>query len=824
MSDQPDYALAPFFKPAHNRPAGSQSIRGMSQDQLESLRDNLVESIIQVIVQALTGFLSPESAVKQLRTWGETLQEQFEDIPGLGDIIEILTGREDGDLNDLATWVRNLSRLLANPAGLADTAFDVANGLRRILLSLGPIPAGSISGEQPNLHPVQGFPEGSIAEGSEWVVDMSTTHTADGTGAAQLTLDGRYHALRTGLDPTDKIPVATGQYITETIWVRHEGYSGVGDAPILLQVVPFQGDTQLAPVTLATYTPEAADADWYELTNAEPWEVPAGVTSYQARIFITDGALEGTLWFDDDYGSFAATLPPERVTGLPDALESLLGFIQSVINTIANTLSGAQRAVSTIEELVESLLNILPRNIGGVGGPADLVESLVTLLASIVGGVLGTPLTSVSNAQAFNIFQMFGSDSALGRFAWQVLGIRKNTHADGGLLPTGQPNIKYASINTTVEATPTASLISTYRVPVSQAAGVLSWRGYRAGGMSALYVVIRKIDPVTGARVPVHTSGNLIGITVTDEPGWAFYEFTPLATVATEEYEVEWIPVGGSYFMRGIDFADGIDDHPFAAIKSLGATRDSSADPTNPGTVAKNDVTPSSMIPWFEMAIELGTEGDVHADQVVALDTPGDYLIPRPVWASEIDIVIAPAAGGGSTGGFGAYGRPGGVAPWVTFTATLGTDFDDEFEEVPVHLAAGGGGGGLGPAFDDGSPGGTTTVELPLETISAPGGDGGSGSQIFRPTAPGRGTLNYNDRTFTAGGAQSALGGDGVTPGGAGNGGSNFVVQTGGDGGDAGVWLVFRQTDTDTEETTAPEAPTLSFVASTSSSITVEAT
>ncbi len=41
----------------------------MSQDQLNSLRENLIESIIQVIVSALTGGLLPGNAVAQLESW-----------------------------------------------------------------------------------------------------------------------------------------------------------------------------------------------------------------------------------------------------------------------------------------------------------------------------------------------------------------------------------------------------------------------------------------------------------------------------------------------------------------------------------------------------------------------------------------------------------------------------------------------------------------------------------------------------------------------------------------------------------------------------------
>jgi hypothetical protein len=770
-------------------------------------------ALLTVIARALTGSVNA--------VWGD-VEELLDDVPVIGDFIEIITGKEDGDLNDLGTWTRNLMRLLANPAQLASAEFHLTGALRRLLQSLGPIPAGSISADRPNLHPVPGFPEGSILAGSEWSVDMSTTRTDDGTGAAKLVCDGRYHALRTGDGPGDHIPVAAGQKITETIYVRHQGYSGVGDDPILLQVVPFQGDVQLAPVTLDTYAPETSDLlDWpgHQLTNAEPWEVPAGVTSYDARALVTDGALAGTLWFDDDAGRQAATLPSHLVDGLPQALQSLFGLWQTLLDTIVNTLRSTGAVGNTLADLVEALSNITPTLIAGVNGAIDLVESFTQMLSAIAGGAVGAVGAIVSNAQAFNIFHILGSNSFLGQLAYQLLGIRANTPASGGLLPTGQPNIDFAAINTTVEATPTASLIGVHRVTVSQAAGVLSWRGYRAGGMTALYVVIRKIDNVTGSRVPVFTSPNLIGYTNTSM-AYGFYELvSPLPLVATEQYEVEWIPVGGSFYMRGIDFADSVDDHPFSALKSLGATRNSSAAPTSPGTIAKASVTPSTKVPWFEMAIDLGTEGDNHEPQVVTLDISGDYIIPRPPWATEYDYVIAPAGGGGYTGSLLGYGRPGLAGDWVTGTAKLGVDFDDDMEEVAVHVGTGGVVGG--DAAED------STVIIPDLTVTAPGGANATNFQLTRPVARGLGSIEYNGRPYVGGGDQNATGGHGIAPGGPGNGGRNFLtlsgVQSGGRGADATVWLVFRQGESVDPSTDPPTPPTdIDLIDSSPSSLTVE--
>lgn len=78
----------------------------LREDEVTSLRDRLQESVLQQVVLATRGVFTPGpvgTALDQLREWAEATDNIFGDA--VGAIIEIFTGVEDGDLDDLGTWI-----------------------------------------------------------------------------------------------------------------------------------------------------------------------------------------------------------------------------------------------------------------------------------------------------------------------------------------------------------------------------------------------------------------------------------------------------------------------------------------------------------------------------------------------------------------------------------------------------------------------------------------------------------------------------------------------------------------------------------------------
>jgi len=174
MTTPPDWALSIPGAPVHTEPPRVGNWDALSQDQLRALRENLLRSFVAVIVDALTGLLIPgplEDMINQLIGWVETLPiigplvraitgitggtmddiidwfvgfldgsnggiltQLVEAFTGLGggldeitdwvthlplisELVEILTGVEDGDLNDIGTWVNNLFPKFINQIG-----------------------------------------------------------------------------------------------------------------------------------------------------------------------------------------------------------------------------------------------------------------------------------------------------------------------------------------------------------------------------------------------------------------------------------------------------------------------------------------------------------------------------------------------------------------------------------------------------------------------------------------------------------------------------------------------------------------------------------
>ncbi len=101
------------YPPVHNEPPASYSWQNMSQAQIDSLRANLIESILQVIEQALTGGLIPGSAFAQINAWAAAIVNQlFDFFNGLFGLLTgggIFTGIE-GLLSQIGSALGGLSR------------------------------------------------------------------------------------------------------------------------------------------------------------------------------------------------------------------------------------------------------------------------------------------------------------------------------------------------------------------------------------------------------------------------------------------------------------------------------------------------------------------------------------------------------------------------------------------------------------------------------------------------------------------------------------------------------------------------------------------
>lgn len=678
----------------------------------------------------------------------------------------------------------------------------------------GGVPIGALTPSQPNLLPDGGFAAGAVAGNPWWTIDPAVTHGADSSGSAMVTFDGTPKALRSGRTPTDRIPVSAGQKVVGTVFVTVQGYSGVGDPPILLQLVPFAGTTQLAPVTLDSYAPPAADVAWHKMTNATAYTVPAGVTAYQLRIYVGDGALAGVGRFDD--ASFVQTTQIEQswISGLSDEFDFIKARWQALLDTFLAALTGLPIIGGTLADLLQALHLIPPDNVTGAAGPATIFDSIFAIIDALLGGFVGAPgSTGGSLADVTNVAGQIASQSAQGAYAWELVNQLNNTPVARGMLQAGRANYDITSANTFLATTQTAALSVSFGLLQSMPIGVISWYGYGSASVTAFYINVRKVDLSTGARTLVHHSANIAGTlvpgTTSANADWMFYSLpTPLAGSATDYYYVEFVPVGGTHYIRGMNFADSIKDHPLSATPCYGTVVNYSTNsPTSPPTSLPK-ATAAPTVPWVEFAPALGSVADHHEPAIFTLVADGESM-PVPSWCNKLDAIPLSKGGDGHAGQtLNFVGEPGEPGKFAPVTWERGTHFSGDATLITFNV------------LSDGS----AKLSIPgYSTTAAPGANGGGVGFGLNPTGHGPGVLSYNGQKYMGGVDQRTAGGAGQNPGGAGAGGNGSFFQAGGPGGRPAAWVCFRKEAVAGEssggDTTPPNMAGLhvAFTASTSS-------
>jgi hypothetical protein len=693
--------------------------------------------------------------------------EFIEGLPVVGqfiDLLQAILGRYDGDDDTLKAI-----QLIFAP-------------IRKLVQLLsGGIHVGSLTAARPNLVPP--FTAGSISDNPDW--------DDDGTGGAVITFDGRYHALRSGQDPSDRVEVGVGQTISETILVDLTDYSGVGDPPFLLQIVPFLADVRDAPVTLASYAPQSASVTGYEMSGE--YEVPEGVTSVQFRLLITDGALAGVgRFYAPEMVQDFDIQPGKTLTGLFDNVDARR---QALLDALYNKLTGSTGIGHTLPELFDSLDDIPGDLIRGLFGPGTMPDTIKKFVDAVVSGAVGETGTGADFADVETFIGLLSSWATQGRFAWEQAGIRNNRPVDSGFYPSERSNFPLSAITTQFTIAPGTSLIAFDYVEESMALGVISWIGWGIAGITEFYVNSYLVDLATGNLGElIHQSPNVVGVLGgTDSPGaFMTYELTdPPPLKVGELIAYEMITVGGTHTVRGR--VSGLPVHPTAPIGAPAATRTVGTPASPPATLPKASLTWSQNVPWVGIAVDTGSGSDHHDPLPVVLDKPTS--IPIPNWANKIDVVLMPRGGDASDGFVGFYGNPGHPGSFNEVTFSRGTHFSGTSTII---------------AFDG------TEVSIPGYSLTGiPGANGvGARAIVFgKPVGQGPGTRIYNGLKAIAGTDQTALGADGAGAGGAANGGTAFgLYSKGGNGGPSRAWIQFRKDPlpgetpgTGTGDTTPPD-------------------
>ena len=742
-------------------------------------------------------------------------------VPILGDLIEAITGIEDGDLDDLGTKMLEI-RSRIETAWSALQGIDLTPGgvltAIKSLLSAG-IPIGALTDAPTNALPAGTFPAGSMPASQDWALGVSLTD--DATFSAMVVADGKPHAFRSGKNPTDAFVVTPGQTVALSVDVRHQSASWSGPV-IIFQVVPYVDGEPGVPVTIVEYTPTTGTVDKRTLSGS--WTVPDGVTGAQTRVLLTEQALAGTFWCDNVFVDRKPLIKQGWVESLPEALQEGLSRWQLMLDTLTGGLSGGGLiSQTTLEQLAAALLAIPSQNVTGVAGPSNVGASILGFLNQLLGGLTAQPDIDAGLSDAYNIGSQIGQWATLGAFSWDVLGIRDNRPLFTGFLPSGKSNFNLTDVAfegsaPLIDVTQSASVIAVDRIEESSPLGVISWIGKDLTDITAFYINIWLID-ADGAFNLVHHSPNILGdLDNSGVPAWNFYDLDdPIDTVAGEEYAYELVVVGsGTHKVVGKQ--TWLPSHPRAQVVGFAATRNNTSSPDSPpATISKGSITRSVYVPWVETAISSGVGSDVHAPVLVYVTKSG--TTPIPSWANFIDGVALGGAGGGG-------GEGGSAGAWAAETWRRGVDFTATDTVVGFDCGAGGPGGPVGAP---GTDGGASTFTVGTTDISAAGGAGGDALALLDRTGRSPGAFTFAGQTLKGGGPQAVFAAEGSRPGGGGAGRNpvTAILQPGGRGADGAGWLRFRQAPIDGEaplDVTVPAAPTLVVVSVTHSSVTVQAT
>lgn len=718
------------------------------------------------------------------------------------------------------------------------------------------IPIGALNSEQPNQWSQGEFPSAdSIADNPVWSWDASVGRAA--AGSARVTANGLLKVLRRApipVAPGQKIDMHawarwSGLTYTGTpirLGVRTFEAGSEPNSWDLLDSIDL--DSIASPGANSSSHPDADDDDFVELSAV--WTVPAGVEAYTPRLIVTGDATAGTVWFDDGSGKQTGLIQQAWVSDLVADLQALLDWVENLVDQLldalgldvlgnladkifdlADEVSGwfgdTQGVIGNVSSLFSTVLdrladldildvpdgslfdaigdalaNIPFLNILGFGGPADIGGSFQETWDQLIGGFVGAVGSGSGLSDLFNIAQEVSSNAFKGFLSLDILGIRNNKGFGSGMLSSSTASIPLTQVAVggsapTFGVTSTTAITLYERVQESAECGVVRWMGSGTTNITGFFLNIYKMDPSTGDRTCVYTSGDIkadLSATMTTNK---HVMSTPIQREPSEIYGYELALTGtGTHTVVGqsswIHADPDVYPRKMSSVRSGGSVSVSTMQ-------SSGSITYGSNIPFIEIAVGLDDVVIPHSPETVLFNTvQSGTSLPIPSWANFVEAIPLGGGGGGRQGGtWGVSGEGGENGNWNTDTWERGVDWAAaESVSLSITVAAGGAGGtGIG------ANGGTSSVTLPAstghsaQTLNATGGEGGDALNAGGGDKQGQspGNITYGGVIYQGGAAQNTFGGNGSAPGGGGAGGNYVSFQHGGDGARGAVWIRFKQ-------------------------------
>jgi len=292
--------------------------------------------------------------------------------------------------------------------------------------------------------------------------------------------------------------------------------------------------------------------------------------------------------------------------------QAIAGFpelVQTLIDSIYKAITGINSIDTLIADLITALQNIPFANILGILGPSNIGDALQEGFNYLVGGFVDVveDIVNVGLSDVWNIANMIGSQSALGAFSWDILGIRNNASMWTGMLPTSDSTVPLTAISNgatapTIAVTDSAALTGWKRIPEATSVGVARWYGYGVTGITDFRVIVSKLDSSNNSEV-VYQSSNIVGDldaggSASVPPVQYHALTTPIAVEASDTIGVELVAIGGTHSVAGQSM--WLPEDPHALPKRMASVRNASTPPpVNPLVLSDPfDTLDASGVKW----------------------------------------------------------------------------------------------------------------------------------------------------------------------------------------------------------------------------------
>lgn len=416
----------------------------------------------------------------------ERVLADLKKVPFLGDLIEVITGVEDGDESDLGTWALGIRNALqgidlSNPG-------SILAAIGKVLGFSGVLSISRIANIIQDL--ISGAGEFLTAESVtdnpffDW--DSVMPGFISG-GSIRATANGTQQVLRT--EPFEVFPGQTLELRAASQWTGASATTGSN--PVKVGFTPFDAaGNPLADVIRGSLQP-SGDHGWQWIPVTDKWPVPAGV-KYASQLLILDsGATAGTFRFSNAT-AWASNLLD---LGLVKDLREMVDAIGGAVNSEAANIEARLQAITVDGKITVTEFEGLIQQ-AQVSGLV-IIQTVLNQIRDVINGLIVTPVNSIvqdfiswfglnqNKTQALNTDGTVSGNAITGTISAVVSGAQAVLDAIGhgaGLIGSGFTNLQVqnqTTLNTQVTAqaaaASTALQAQFLRNQVTVPAGLMSY-------------------------------------------------------------------------------------------------------------------------------------------------------------------------------------------------------------------------------------------------------------------------------------------------------------------------------------------------------------